>query len=266
MVTLSVSICAMTSSAATASPGLFVSAATAPSVMESPIAGTSMGCGGPSSAAAAFSAAAFFPAAFLDLAGAAAAASTAHTGWPTLTVSPSLTSTSETTPATGARTSMVTLSVSIWAMTSSTATASPGCLSTAAMAPSVMESPMGGTSTVVGAAEGAPTRKVRCASGANATGCHARAIAARSVARLWMGAEATDGRMSRCCSSGLLGAGLFFKVATRRGRAGGRGNAPGGVGPRGAGAHGRGGHVERAVRADLRVGGGRSGSDLGSGR
>jgi hypothetical protein len=46
-----------------------------------------------------------------------------------------------TTPAEGARTSMVTLSVSICAMVSSVATLSPGCLMMAAMAPSVMESP-----------------------------------------------------------------------------------------------------------------------------
>lgn len=59
--------------------------------------------------------------------------------------------------------------------------------------------------------------------------------------------------------SGMLGSGRFFKVATRRGRAWGRGNEPGGVRARGAGAHGRGGHVERAVRADLRVGRGRVG-------
>jgi hypothetical protein len=40
MVTLSVSICAITSSASTASPGPFKTAAMEPSVMESPIAGT----------------------------------------------------------------------------------------------------------------------------------------------------------------------------------------------------------------------------------
>mmetsp|Transcript_15879 Transcript_15879/g.47786 ORF Transcript_15879/g.47786 Transcript_15879/m.47786 type:complete len:361 (+) Transcript_15879:395-1477(+) len=50
-------------------------------------------------------------------------------------------------PAWGARTSIVTLSVSICAMTSSSCTASPADFEMVAMVPSVMESPMLGTTT-----------------------------------------------------------------------------------------------------------------------
>ena len=122
------------------------SAAMAPSVMESPMGGTSMSAVGPAAAAGASFAAAFLPPFF---AGAAPPSSSVHTACPTLTLSPSLTRTSLTIPAAGALTSMVTLSVSIWAMTSSTSTESPGCLRTEAIDPSVMESPIGGTSTFV---------------------------------------------------------------------------------------------------------------------
>mmetsp|Transcript_9764 Transcript_9764/g.41511 ORF Transcript_9764/g.41511 Transcript_9764/m.41511 type:complete len:244 (-) Transcript_9764:11-742(-) len=149
MVTLSVSICAITSSASTASPGDLVSAATAPSVMESPICGTSMSDGGP----AAVSGAGAFDAFLAFLPPAAAPASTVHTPWPTVTESPSFTRTSTTVPAAGALTSMVTLSVSICAITSSASTASPGPFKTAAMDPSVMESPIAGTATTSAAAK-----------------------------------------------------------------------------------------------------------------
>ena len=82
-------------------------------------------------------------------AGAGAPASTTHTPCPTTTESPSLTNTSTTVPEVGARTSMVTLSVSICAIISSTSTRSPGCFRMAAILPSVMESPIGGIATVV---------------------------------------------------------------------------------------------------------------------
>ena len=159
IVTLSVSICAMTSSVSALSPGALTSAATAPSVMESPICGTSIATG---FEAALFDAGVSVSAAGADADAADAAATCAAapssisaTACPTFTVSPSLTSTFVIVPATGDRTSIVTLSVSICATTSSTATASPGALSTAAMEPSVMESPICGTSTVDGASENA---------------------------------------------------------------------------------------------------------------
>mmetsp|Transcript_5540 Transcript_5540/g.14380 ORF Transcript_5540/g.14380 Transcript_5540/m.14380 type:complete len:311 (+) Transcript_5540:345-1277(+) len=61
---------------------------------------------------------------------------------PTSTVSSIDTRISPITPAPGDRMSIVTLSVSIWRMTSSSATASPGFFSIAAMVPSDMESPI----------------------------------------------------------------------------------------------------------------------------
>ena len=62
--------------------------------------------------------------------------------WPTVTVSPSATLYVSSTPGPGARTSMVTLSVSICAMISSASTVCPGDFNNAAIAPSVMESPI----------------------------------------------------------------------------------------------------------------------------
>ena len=129
---------------------------------------------GPVAAAGAVSlAAAFLPPFF---AGAAAPSSSVHTACPTLTLSPSATRMSFTTPAAGALTSMVTLSVSICAMTSSTATESPGALRTAAMDPSVMLSPIGGTSTCVArcvAAEWKPAESTLNLSSNNAAGAAA---------------------------------------------------------------------------------------------
>ena len=58
-----------------------------------------------------------------------------------------MTSSDATFPEKGTRTSIVTLSVSIWAMTSSAATDSPGDLRTAATVPSVIDSPMEATVT-----------------------------------------------------------------------------------------------------------------------
>lgn len=60
---------------------------------------------------------------------------------------PDLTSTAWSLPAFGARTSIVTLSVSICKIVSSSATDSPCCLRTAAIVPSVIESPILGTCT-----------------------------------------------------------------------------------------------------------------------
>jgi hypothetical protein len=101
------------------------------------------------------------------------------------------------TPAVGARTSMVTLSVSICAITSSTATVSPGALSTAAMEPSVMESPICGTSTVDDA-KGVDVVLNPAADNNPAwrpwniipmLGLQARAAAVKSTARLLRGCE-----------------------------------------------------------------------------
>ena len=64
---------------------------------------------------------------------------------PTATVSPSATSCSVRTPATGAGTSTLTLSVSRLAIGSSAATASPGFFSHCASVPSVIDSPSVGT-------------------------------------------------------------------------------------------------------------------------
>ena len=49
------------------------------------------------------------------------------------------------TPASGDRTSTVTLSVSIWNMASSISTESPSCFRTADMVPSSIDSPIDGT-------------------------------------------------------------------------------------------------------------------------
>src|SRR5207342_2919792 len=68
---------------------------------------------------------------------------------PTATLSPSLTSCSVSTPATGDGTSTLTLSVSRLAIGSSAATASPGFFSHWASVPSVIDSPSAGTSTSV---------------------------------------------------------------------------------------------------------------------
>src|SRR6266849_9686582 len=64
---------------------------------------------------------------------------------PTATVSPSLAAMSARTPAAGAGTSIVTLSVSSSTSGSSTATASPGCLNHLPMVASVTDSPSAGT-------------------------------------------------------------------------------------------------------------------------
>src|SRR5712691_5414315 len=64
---------------------------------------------------------------------------------PTATVSPSLALISDNTPAAGAGTSIVTLSVSNSTTGSSTATASPGCLNQRPMVASVTDSPSAGT-------------------------------------------------------------------------------------------------------------------------
>mmetsp|Transcript_15007 Transcript_15007/g.24485 ORF Transcript_15007/g.24485 Transcript_15007/m.24485 type:complete len:207 (+) Transcript_15007:1141-1761(+) len=155
MVTLSVSIWAIVSSIDTISPGCLTIAAMAPSVMESPIDGTWMPKGAEEAPAGAeVRGAGEAAAAFL------APSVSVATPCPTMTVSPSLTRISPMTPATGERTSMVTLSVSICAITSSTATSSPGALSTAAMDPSVMESPICGTSTVEAARRAAEVLKL----------------------------------------------------------------------------------------------------------
>src|SRR3954447_21140201 len=68
---------------------------------------------------------------------------------PTATLSPSWTSCSVSTPATGDGTSTLTLSVSRLAIGSSWATASPGFFSHWASVPSVIDSPSAGTSTSV---------------------------------------------------------------------------------------------------------------------
>ena len=76
-----------------------------------------------------------------------------------------------TFPENGARTSIVTLSVSIWAMTSSAATDSPGDFRTAATVPSVIDSPMEATvtSTTGGEEEAAEEEmeRRRCGSSEN---------------------------------------------------------------------------------------------------
>ena len=64
---------------------------------------------------------------------------------PTATVSPSFAAMSDRTPAAGAGTSIVTLSVSSSTSGSSTATASPGCLNHLPMVASVTNSPSVGT-------------------------------------------------------------------------------------------------------------------------
>src|SRR5262249_49128658 len=64
---------------------------------------------------------------------------------PTATVGPSLAAWSDRTPAAGAGTSMVTLSVSSSTTGSSTATFSPGCLNQRPMVASVTDSPRVGT-------------------------------------------------------------------------------------------------------------------------
>src|SRR5262249_19114398 len=64
---------------------------------------------------------------------------------PGATVSPSLTRISESTPAAGAGTSNVVLSVSSSTSGSSTATGSPGCLNQRPMVASVIDSPKVGT-------------------------------------------------------------------------------------------------------------------------
>ena len=145
IVTLSVSICAITSSVATVCPTATSTVATAPSVIESPIEGTSTLAGGPPLAAAGFpaAAAAVFFALPLSL-----PIANAMTLCPTETVSPGFASTRVTLPALGARTSMVTLSVSICATTSSVTTSSPTFFITVEIVPSVIESPIDGTTTV----------------------------------------------------------------------------------------------------------------------
>ena len=65
-----------------------------------------------------------------------------------------MTSTDAIFPENGARTSIVTLSVSILAMTSSAVTASPGDFRTAATVPSVIDSPMEATVTLTTGAGG----------------------------------------------------------------------------------------------------------------
>ena len=81
-------------------------------------------------------------------AGATPSSITAMTA-PTATVSPTAARCSVRTPATGEGTSTATLSVSRLAIGSSSATASPGCLSHSPMVPSVTDSPMVGTLTSV---------------------------------------------------------------------------------------------------------------------
>ena len=152
---------------------------------------------------------------------------TVATAWPTVTVSPSATSTAVTVPASFSvyRTSMVTLSVSIWASTSSSRTTSPagkgaagwavleggaersvpsagarrarrrgqattatsttlrpplatldhctpspGFFSTVATAPSVIESPIDGTTTVTSDARGADDAMPRTGLGGGMAG------------------------------------------------------------------------------------------------
>ena len=74
-------------------------------------------------------------------------ASTVVISAPTFTVSPSFTRCAPITPATGDITSIATLSVSRLAMGSSTATASPGCLSHWPIEASETDSPSTGTLT-----------------------------------------------------------------------------------------------------------------------
>mmetsp|Transcript_26737 Transcript_26737/g.32457 ORF Transcript_26737/g.32457 Transcript_26737/m.32457 type:complete len:252 (-) Transcript_26737:196-951(-) len=100
------------------------------------------GAAGAADAAGAAGAAAF---------GAAAPSAILNTGVPTTTVSFSATRISVIVPLVGARTSMVTLSVSICATHSSMSTESPTSFKMAAKDPSEIESPISGTATVTSA-------------------------------------------------------------------------------------------------------------------
>ena len=111
--------------------------------MESPIEGTSTLTGAPLAASALGAAAPPFPPFFPPTPGA-----NAITACPTFTVSPTFASTRVTVPPLGARTSIVTLSVSICATVSSVATSSPTAFVTLATAPSEIESPIDGTAIV----------------------------------------------------------------------------------------------------------------------
>src|ERR1700719_2742987 len=83
---------------------------------------------------------------------------------PTATVSPSLATMSPSTPAEGAGTSMVTLSVSSSTSGSSTATASPAFLNQRPMVASVTDSPSVGTRiSVMVCFLNAPVRRYSCA-------------------------------------------------------------------------------------------------------
>merc|ERR1739848_119486 len=112
--------------------------------------------GGGGAAASTFTSSTFGSSSFTSSAGGgeeesalpAAPKLTLATGCPTTTVSSSATRISSTTPAPGERISIVTLSVSTCTMTSSSPTASPAALSTVAIVPSDMESPIWGTSIV----------------------------------------------------------------------------------------------------------------------
>ncbi len=80
--------------------------------------------------------------------GTSSAAAITASGVPTVTVSPSATRISCTTPAAGDGTSASTLSVEISRSTSSASMESPGCLAHLRMVPSVMVSPSCGIVTV----------------------------------------------------------------------------------------------------------------------
>ena len=144
------------------------------------------------------------------------------TSWPTTTVSSGLTRICCTTPALGARTSMVTLSVSIWAMTWSSSTAVPGGARMAATLPSVMDSPMAATRTSTAAATGVETRAWRRVGWL--VWCAVVAAAPAAVQRRWWAASEEMEPASRAVGTAMAGQRATATPPTPAGR--GLGRAP----------------------------------------
>jgi hypothetical protein len=122
---------------------------------------------------------------------------------PTATVSPSLTSVSAITPATGDGTSTLTLSVSRLAIGSSAATASPGFFSHCASVPSVIDSPSAGTE-----------RRLPCCSFSRAAPRRRAAPCPPAFVEGWPSAAA----ISAACSAAWRLASPVAGEAPRRGR------------------------------------------------